>query len=62
MHEAPRLGRRSQDVLAAGMVITIEPGVYLEGVGGVRIEDDAVVRDEGLEVLSASPKAELLVL
>lgn len=62
VHEAPRLGRRSQDMLVVNMTVTIEPGIYLEGVGGVRIEDDAVVRDEGLEVLSTSPKAELLVL
>jgi Xaa-Pro aminopeptidase len=62
VHEAPRLSRKSVDRLAAGMVVTLEPGVYVEGVGGVRIEDDALLRSDGLEVLSAAPKDELIVL
>jgi Xaa-Pro aminopeptidase len=44
------------------MVVTVEPGVYVEGVGGVRIEDDALLHSEHLEALSAAPKDELIVL
>ena len=56
VHEAPRLSTESTDVLAAGNVVTIEPGIYLEGLGGVRIEDLAVVRDDGVELLTSFPK------
>jgi len=62
VHEAPRLGKKSEDRLAPGMTITIEPGIYLEGIGGVRIEDDAVITESGLELLSFAPKDELIVL
>jgi Xaa-Pro aminopeptidase len=57
VHETPRLSTESTDTLEPGQVITIEPGIYLPGVGGVRIEDLAVVRDEGLELLTSFPKA-----
>jgi len=56
VHEAPRLAAESKDVLEPGNVVTIEPGIYLAGLGGVRIEDLAVVRDDGVELLTAFPK------
>ena len=56
VHEAPRLSTESTDTLEAGNVVTIEPGIYLPGVGGVRIEDLAVVRDDGVDLLTAFPK------
>jgi Xaa-Pro aminopeptidase len=57
VHELPRLGvGAGDDPLRAGMVITIEPGIYLPGRFGVRIEDLAVVRDDGLELLSQVEK------
>jgi Xaa-Pro aminopeptidase len=57
VHEAPRLSPRSEDVLAAGEVVTIEPGVYLPGELGVRIEDLVVVEASGCRNLSGLPKA-----
>lgn len=56
VHEAPRLSLRSDDVLAAGEVVTVEPGIYLPGSFGVRIEDLVVVGEEGLRNLSTLPK------
>ena len=61
VHEAPRLSARSEDTLAAGEVVTVEPGVYVPGRFGVRIEDLVVVADEGSRNLSGFPK-ELTVL
>ncbi len=60
VHETPRLGPRSEDKLAAGMIFTIEPGIYLPGWGGVRIEDLVVLRDHGVEVISQSPRFPVL--
>lgn len=61
VHEAPRLSRHSEDVLEVGEVVTIEPGVYLPGDLGVRIEDLVVVTEDGLRNLSALPKELQLV-
>ena len=56
VHEAPVLRPESQDVLAPGNVVTVEPGIYLSGVAGVRIEDLVVVTADGVEVLTRFPK------
>ena len=56
MHEGPRVSPRSEDTLAANEVVTIEPGVYLPGELGVRIEDLVVVEDDGCRNLSGLPK------
>ncbi|HYG97308.1 MAG TPA: M24 family metallopeptidase, partial [Solirubrobacterales bacterium] len=61
VHEGPRLSLRSDDVLAAGEVVTVEPGIYLPGNLGVRIEDLVVVTDAGLRNLSTLPKELQLV-
>jgi Xaa-Pro aminopeptidase len=52
VHEGPRLAKTSDEPLPAGAVVTVEPGVYLEGWGGVRIEDDALVGPSGAELLT----------
>lgn len=59
IHEGPSLSVRSKDVLAAGMIVTVEPGVYEPGLGGLRIEDLALVTESGAEVLSHAPKGYL---
>lgn len=59
VHEMPWLSRRDDTVLREGMVVTVEPGVYVPGVGGVRIEDMAVITGDGYEVLTRTPKLDL---
>jgi Xaa-Pro aminopeptidase len=56
IHERPFISKRSQERLEPGMIFTIEPGVYLEGRLGVRIEDVVLITDDGCKVLTASPK------
>ncbi len=56
VHEGPRLSKQGETALAAGMVVTVEPGVYVPGAVGVRIEDLVIVGDEGSEVVSSLPK------
>jgi len=56
VHEGPRLSPRADDVLAPAEVVTVEPGVYLPGRLGVRIEDLVVVSEDGLRNLSGLPK------
>ncbi|HEX5422210.1 MAG TPA: aminopeptidase P family protein [Candidatus Acidoferrales bacterium] len=56
VHEMPRLGRGESARLETGMVVTVEPGVYVEGLGGIRIEDDVVVTPRGAQVLTTASR------
>ncbi len=56
VHEIPRLARGDLAKLVCGNVVTIEPGVYVEGTGGIRIEDDVVIGERGVEILTRAPK------
>ncbi len=61
IHERPRVSPLSSEELRSGSVITIEPGLYVPGVGGVRIEDDVVLTRTGCRVLTGAPR-ELMIL
>ena len=61
VHEGPMLSFKSDIVLEPGMVVTCEPGIYVPGLGGVRIEDDTIITNDGNESLTHSPK-ELIIL
>lgn len=61
VHEGPALSFRSETVLVPNMAVTVEPGIYVPGVGGVRIEDDIIITEEGNVRLTHSPK-ELIIL
>ncbi|MEF2964469.1 Xaa-Pro peptidase family protein [Paenibacillus sp. M1] len=61
VHEAPRVSKQSDTVLQPGMVVTVEPGIYIPGFGGVRIEDDVVVTETGVRRLTESTK-EFIIL
>ncbi|SFE30834.1 M24 family metallopeptidase [Alteribacillus iranensis] len=56
VHEGPRLSPKGKNTLEKGMVVTVEPGIYVSGVGGTRIEDDIVLTENGNERLTHSPK------
>ena len=60
VHEKPTAGKASEDVLLPGSVVTVEPGIYIPGWGGVRIEDMVLVTDDGVEVLSQATKDPLV--
>lgn len=61
VHEGPSAGKKGETILEPGMVITVEPGIYIPGFGGCRIEDLVVITENGKEILSTSPK-ELIVI
>ena len=61
IHESPRFNTVCTDILKVGQVMTVEPGIYLPGVGGVRIENSVVVRENGCDVLT-TPTRELIIL
>ena len=61
IHEEPYFSQTSKEVIKTGMVLTDEPGIYIEGKYGVRIEDDILITDTGCELLTLAPK-ELIVI
>ena len=61
IHESPRLSKMSDTVLKPGMVVTVEPGIYVPDFGGVRIEDDIVITETGIQILTQSTKEFILL-
>jgi len=61
IHEEPRLSEKSVDVLKDGMVFSVEPGIYIEGLGGVRIEDMVVLIDGRIKNFTTSPKDMIII-
>jgi Xaa-Pro aminopeptidase/Xaa-Pro dipeptidase len=61
VHEAPRLSPLSKDILEENMVVTVEPGIYIPGWGGIRIEDTVIVKKGGCEVITHSDKSLLII-
>jgi Xaa-Pro aminopeptidase len=57
IHESPRVGRNQKPEIRAGNVVTLEPGIYVEGVGGIRLEDEVAVHADNTEVLTTAPRA-----
>ena len=62
IHEAPRLHKTSEDTLVVADIVTVEPGIYETGMGGIRIEDCVLVTEDGAEVLGKAPKETLIEL
>ena len=62
VHEAPRLSRTSKDILQIGDVVTIEPGIYIEGWGGLRIEDDYLITEDGAECLTVNDNQSIILI
>jgi Xaa-Pro aminopeptidase len=56
VHEEPRLSRINSNPLVPGNIVTVEPGIYIPGWGGVRIEDVALITGNGIEILTGAPK------
>lgn len=61
VHETIYLAQNSKTILKPGMVVTVEPGIYLPGIGGVRIEDDIVITENGIKILTHTPKDYLVL-
>jgi len=61
VHEAPRLAQTSPDVLKAGMVVTVEPGLYYPGRWGIRIEDTVVVKKNGCDIMTRMKKDVIII-
>ena len=62
VHEAPRLSKTSKDILQIGDVITVEPGIYIEGWGGIRIEDDYLITEDGAECLTVNDNQSIEII
>ncbi len=61
IHENPGVNQTNKQILQPGMVITVEPGIYVPGLGGVRIEDDVLVTDNGGQLITTYPKQLLII-